>query len=205
MRVRTHTNPYHFFKRLPKLDLSAIFGTDRLHLDFEVGFGRGVFLRHYARLFPNRQIIGVEIRSTIVDILEDRLINESIHNVLPIHSSAILCLEDIVPNFSIENMFIFHPDPWFKTKHHKRRAVNAEFLELCLQKLMPGGRIYISTDVNALFDDIQSQFLAFPQFKAVNDTSFWDTIYKTHWNLYSVQTQRTEYFAVYVKGAPLYE
>lgn len=197
MRIRTHGNPFHFFKRLAKLDLNAIFENYTGILDFEIGFGRGVFLRHYAKLNPEKSIIAVEIREAMVDILNERLIKENIRNVLPVHASAEICMEDLIPDKSLENIFIFHPDPWFKKRHHKRRVINPKLLNLCGQKLMPKGKIYISTDVLELFEDIQLQFKENPSYQPISDPEFWSQTYKTHWSLFTIKRQKEEYCVTY--------
>lgn len=197
MRIRTHTNPFHLTKRFARVPLDMIFSDFNGKIDFEIGFGMGVFIRHYAKKFSEKCIVCVEVRKPLVDALNVQLMQESISNVAPFHTTDIICMEDIIPNCTIENIFIFHPDPWFKKRHHKRRVVNDVFLALCIKKLIPNGRIYISTDVKDLFEDIQSQFAAFSVFSLVDDQSFWDTTYKTHWQQFSIQAQRQEYCAVY--------
>jgi len=39
------------------------------------------------------------------------------------------------------------PDPWFKKRHHKRRVVQPEFVQVVVQHLRPGGHLYIVSDV----------------------------------------------------------
>ena len=47
---------------------------------------------------------------------------------------------------SIAELWTFFPDPWRKTKHHKRRLVQADFAALLVRKLAPGGRLHLATD-----------------------------------------------------------
>ncbi|GMF48685.1 unnamed protein product [Phytophthora fragariaefolia] len=51
----------------------------------------------------------------------------------------------------VESVSIFHPDPWMKKRHIKRRLVNDEFVAE-MAKLLPNGTpIYVQTDVEELF------------------------------------------------------
>ena len=55
-------------------------------------------------------------------------------------------LEFQLPEQSLDEVYIFFPDPWPKKKHHKRRLVNNAFLSLLLPKLKAHARLFISTD-----------------------------------------------------------
>jgi len=190
MRVRTHTNPFNYHKRMETVDFAAAFPDYSGVLDFEIGFGRGVFLRQYAKQFPDRFIVGVEVRPALVDLLSHRLAEEHISNVLPVHGTAEICLEDMIEDASIQRLFVFHPDPWFKKRHHKRRVINKQTLALYSRKLKKGGRLYLSTDVRVLWDDMASAFDAAVEFEAVSDKEFWDHCYQSHWHRFSLCDQR---------------
>jgi len=196
-RVRTHTNPFNLHKRLEKIDLFKIFPKFSGKIDLEIGFGRGVFLRNYANENPNKFIIGVEVRKQIVNILQKRLTKEASTNVYLVHSSATILLEDIIKESSIETVFIFHPDPWFKKRHHKRRVINTSLLSLLEKKLTPNGKIYLSTDIKELDDDMSNIFKKHPKFKKLSSPDFWNNTYKTHWNIFSIKDDRKEFFLSY--------
>jgi len=166
-------------------------------IDLEVGFGRGLFLHHYAKLFPDRNIIGVEVRGPLIDIEKERLCRDEIRNVLPIHSTAEICLNDLIVDQSLERIFVFHPDPWFKKRHYKRRVISPEFLMLCARRLVKKGRIYISTDVEELMVTMNQQIQLNPCFKQIKDDEFWSNIYTGNWKKFSQVLNRTEFTGVY--------
>ena len=200
MRVRTHTNPLHFYRRLEPIDFTAIWPSFDGKLDLEIGFGRGLFMRHYAKLHPERFIVGVEVRKLIVSLLEEHLQKEEIFNAHLVHSSAQFVMEDIVPDKSLERVFVFHPDPWFKKKHHKRRVINDDFLKVLSQKLVLGGKLYLSTDVQELWEDMQLYLREFGQFTPLDQDPFWETTYKTHWQQFSENDNRSRFTSTYVLG-----
>ena len=49
-------------------------------------------------------------------------------------------------------LHIFHPDPWPKARHHKRRLIQAPFINAAIRALVPGGRWSIQTDHAEYFE-----------------------------------------------------
>jgi tRNA (guanine-N7-)-methyltransferase len=197
-RIRTHTNPFTLNRRLEKIDFSKVFPLyNKGLLDLEIGFGRGEFITFWAKKHPDKNILGVEVRKQIVNLVQEKLLKEKVQNILLVHSSAQICLEDIVTDKSVENVFIFHPDPWFKNKHKKRRVINQELLQLCEKKLVAQGKIYISTDVEELFKEITSIFANNQAFKLVENPEFWNDYYKTNWDIFCKKAERKRYTITY--------
>jgi tRNA (guanine-N7-)-methyltransferase len=59
---------------------------------------------------------------------------------------AVWMLENLVPPGGLAELWTFFPDPWPKTRHHKRRLVNARFAALASTRLAPGARWRLATD-----------------------------------------------------------
>jgi tRNA (guanine-N7-)-methyltransferase len=203
MRVRTHSNPLNYFHRMEKIDFSRIFPNFSGTIELEIGFGRGLFLRHYAKLHPEINLVGIEVRKSITGILKEKLTKENINNLHLIHGNGQILLEDSLGDFSCKNIFVFHPDPWLKTRHHKRRIINQKLLNIACKKLCPKGNIYITTDVESLWQDMQTQIELFNKsqtnykFKKTEDQEFWQSKYKTHWHEFSQKDQRDFFFGVF--------
>lgn len=189
-RVRTHTNPLSINHRFDKNLLSQLEKTKPL--DIEIGFGRGVFLRNWAKKNKSRNVIGIEVRNPIVKILQEKLISESFSNTLIFHGNGTFFLEDSVEDESIDRLFIFHPDPWFKKRHQKRRIIQQGFLKLILKKLKPNGLLCVSTDVEPLWNAMLENILE-NKFEITNDQEFWKESYNTHWQEFSKKDQRSLY------------
>ena len=181
-------------------DFDGVFGGIPLYLDLEIGFGRGVFLRNYAQCFENRSIIGIDVRSQIVDVLNERLIKESIHNVALVHCNGSIFLEDSLPDHCLDRVFVFHPDPWLKKRHHKRRVIQHSLLDVMAKKLKIGGRLYLTTDVMLLGEEMAAICEAHPDFSNVEDTNFWAHYYQSHWDRFSIEDKRSLFKAVYEKN-----
>ncbi len=188
MRIRNHVNPLKFQSlTLPKL--TDIFPSYTGSMDVEIGFGRGAFLKQYGLSYPDRLLLGCEVRKQMVEMVEEKLKEAGIANSYPVHTSGILLLQAL-PDACVDRIFIFHPDPWFKTRHHKRRIVTDDLLKTAAQKLKPGGKLYLSTDVADLWDDMQAKVQKQPAFQPCEDPEFWSTDYKTHWQEFSHVDER---------------
>ncbi len=59
---------------------------------------------------------------------------------------AVWSLEHLVPEGGLTELWTFFPDPWHKTRHHKRRIVTPEFARLVADRLVPGGTWRLATD-----------------------------------------------------------
>jgi len=197
MRVRTHTNPFNFYTRLEKLDFASIFPNKSGELDLEIGFGRGSFLRQWAKLHPDRNIVGVEIRKNIVAELEVEVRTENLTNTHLILGNGEIVLEDCFDDKSITNIFLFHPDPWFKKSHHKRRVIRPQFLEAVCKKLKQNGKLYISTDVTPLWEAMEETLLTSGYFKKIEDSHFWQNIYTSNWHVLSEKQKRDFNFGTF--------
>ena len=55
-------------------------------------------------------------------------------------------LKKCIPEKSISKIYIIHPDPWPKRKHHKNRLINDGFINVLSEILKPDGRLEIATD-----------------------------------------------------------
>jgi len=199
MRIRTHANPFNCRHRFEKQDWNKIFPDFSGRLDFEVGFGRGIFLQNYAKENSDRCIIGVDVRTMTVELLSKKLKEENIANAYVVYGNGLICLEDMFKDESIDNIFVFHPDPWIKKQHLKRRVINSKFLEVAKNKLKKDGKVYISTDVEELWLEIADLFAANEFFVKTSDVDFWQKHYKTRWNEISEEKKRGEFFVTFAK------
>ena len=127
------------------LDLSGVFGNDN-PVYLEIGFGNGESLAEMARQHPERNYIGIEVHSPGVGHLLMKLEEYGCENVRICRQDAVDVLAHMIPDGALQGVYLFFPDPWHKKRHHKRRIVQPEFLELLARKLRPGGFFHAATD-----------------------------------------------------------
>jgi len=117
----------------------------------EIGFGNGDFLVHLAERHPDWTLVGVEIYlpgvAKAVSRLEDAgFIERARITQLP----AQFVLTNQVGEEQLDGIFVNHPDPWPKARHHKRRIIQKDFARLMVSRLKPGGFIKLASDVDEL-------------------------------------------------------
>ena len=59
---------------------------------------------------------------------------------------AVEVIDQMLPLASLDGIHIFFPDPWHKTKHNKRRLIQAPLVEKLAERLKPGGYLHCATD-----------------------------------------------------------
>ena len=112
---------------------------------FEIGFGGGEHLIGQAAQHPQVNFIGCEPYVNGMTRLLTEIEKAGLTNIRLYDGDARLVLERL-PDASLERLFLLFPDPWPKTRHHKRRIVSQEGLVLFHRKLVPGGTLRIATD-----------------------------------------------------------
>ena len=127
------------------VDFQKEFGNKR-PVWLEIGFGNGESLAAMAANLPDVNFVGVEVHRPGVGRLLAQLERERIDNVRVAKDDAVEFLEQSVRANSLEKILIFFPDPWHKKRHHKRRLIQADFLDNLASRLISGGVIHIATD-----------------------------------------------------------
>ena len=72
-RIRNHANPFSFRHRLTECSIENDVSKFS-DVDLEIGFGRGRFISFYAQKYPDRYIVGVEVRKKMVELFNDRML-----------------------------------------------------------------------------------------------------------------------------------
>lgn len=193
-RFRTHTNPFRYSEKIPEIFPQTLF-TQSGPIDLELGVGRGDFIRRHASAQPQRNFIGVEVRRQLIEWVQEQIDAEHLRNISLFHTAGERVLEALPPE-SIHNIYIFHPDPWLKKRHQKRRVIQEESLQHMHRVMSPEGRLYISTDVFSLFDDMIEKITQSEKFIPSDHPEFWSD-YTTHWSSHSQATQRTLFKAAF--------
>ncbi|MAY39227.1 MULTISPECIES: tRNA (guanosine(46)-N7)-methyltransferase TrmB [Spongiibacter] len=125
--------------------LPEVFGRDA-PVVLEIGFGMGDSLAQMAAAEPDKDFIGVEVHSPGVGRLMHLIDESGIENLRAYCDDAVEVLEQCIADNSLSRVQIYFPDPWHKKRHHKRRLVQPEFVQLLRRKLKPGGVIHLATD-----------------------------------------------------------
>lgn len=128
-----------------QLDMTALFGRQAPTV-LEIGFGMGTSLVEMAQNDPDTNFIGIEVYPSGIGSVLRQLNEHHVDNVRVLNTDAVEILQQRIPDHSLSGVNLFFPDPWHKTRHHKRRIVQAEFVRLLHQKLVTGGQFHMATD-----------------------------------------------------------
>ena len=127
------------------LDLHTVFGREAPRV-VEIGFGMGLATAEIAAGAVDTDFIGIEVHAPGVGALLQRIEALGLANLRIVQHDAVAVLEQMFAAASLAGVHVFFPDPWHKTKHHKRRLVQAEFVALVASRLQPGGLLHCATD-----------------------------------------------------------
>ncbi len=114
-------------------------------INLEIGFGSGDFLYNIASKNPNEFYLGIEVFINGVCSLLKKLETTHLDN-LKIFNKNVYLILNLFENKFFDNIFILFPDPWHKSRHHKRRIINQENLNIFYEILKPNGKLYFVTD-----------------------------------------------------------
>ena len=163
MRIRQHVNPL-------KSDLLDIADVPRVDvppgraLEVELGAAEAHFLYDRARVDPTTQFVGVEIRRELVDAVNAACAAGGPANVRSVFANMSVDMARLFRDGSVRRFFLNFPDPFFKRRQHKRRAINPGLMAAIGRALAPGGELYVQTDIFALALDAMAALEADPGF-----------------------------------------
>ena len=137
-----------------KIDFALLFGrSGPVHI--EVGSGKGTFLLNQAKTQPGDNFLGIEWARKYYRYAVDRIGRWGLTNVRIIRTDAGVFIRDFIPDSCVDCFHIYFPDPWPKKRHHKRRFLRPENLELLIRCLKTGGQLRIATDHADYFEQIK--------------------------------------------------
>ena len=162
----------------------------------EVGFGAGEHLFQLAGENPDIGLIGAEPYETGVAKLLTKLANNPQNNVRIYEGDG----RDIIaalPDASLSRFFLLFPDPWPKTRHHKRRFLQIEMLDELARVMRPGAELRFATDDKSYLPYALERLVAHPAFE-------WTAKGPRDWKVRPEGWPPTRYEAKAIKGPPSY-
>ena len=165
VRIRQHVNPLSrkFQQSIALPDWNKVYTNPDYPLHLDIGCARGGFLLQMAQLQPETNFLGIEIREPLVisaNQKKDELGLTNLHYLFGnINTSATTLLESL-PTNSLNYITIQFPDPWFKTKHKKRRVVQPELVNTLVNYLVDGGMVFLQSDIEEVAIEMRDRFSA---------------------------------------------
>jgi tRNA (guanine-N7-)-methyltransferase len=151
---------------------SSLFQKDFDRFILEIGFGNGERLAKHLQNEPHTGFIGAEPFSNGMSAFLDEIQTNNPDNIRVLMDDAIPLVTSLTPN-CLDAIYILNPDPWHKTRHHKRRIVNQNNLDHFSRILKPNGILIMTTDVAPLAEWMVTEATLHPDFEwtahSVND------------------------------------
>jgi tRNA (guanine-N7-)-methyltransferase len=152
------------------IDVNNLFGNNN-PIVLEIGFGMGKSLVEMAKNAPELNFIGIEVHRPGVGACILLAEEQGVTNLKVYEHDAIEILANCIPDASLTAVQLFFPDPWHKKKHHKRRIVQADFVETIRQKLKVGGIFHMATDWENYAECMIADMLSAPGYNNLSDTN----------------------------------
>ena len=128
-----------------RVDVDAEFGR-RAPLIVEIGSGAGDQIVYAASENPDVNFIALEVWRPGIAQTISKAVHAGVTNVRLIEIDASEALDRLFVPGTVSEVWTFFPDPWPKSKHHKRRLVQLGFAEVVADVLVPGGTWRLATD-----------------------------------------------------------
>ncbi|MBW9110052.1 tRNA (guanosine(46)-N7)-methyltransferase TrmB [Microbacterium ureisolvens] len=147
------------------IDPRAVWGRDAA-LVVEIGSGQGHAIVHAATSRPDADFLAIEVfRAGLARTMLDAD-RAGARNLRLVEANAPEVLQHLLPAASVDELWIFFPDPWHKKKHTKRRLVAEGFAAIAAGVLKDGGMLRLATDWEDYALQMRDVMAAAPDFEA---------------------------------------
>ena len=124
---------------------------ENVPVDLEIGTGNGLHFAARALAHPERCLVGLELKYKPLIQSIRRALSGGADNARIARYNAYLLPELFQPG-ELNDVYIFFPDPWEKSRNHKHRLIQDLFLSRLFELQRPGGRLYFKTDSRDYFE-----------------------------------------------------
>ena len=135
------------------LDLKAVYGN--LPVILEIGFGTGSATVAMAAAQPELGILAVDVHTPGLGDLLYRTRQQGLTNIRAIAGDGLVVAHQMLAESALVGIRTFFPDPWPKTRHHKRRLVTMPNAALLASRTQVGGFWHLATDWQPYAEHLQ--------------------------------------------------
>jgi tRNA (guanine-N7-)-methyltransferase len=199
VNVQSAVDPRTYFSPPPRGEVGSRSEPGGGQVDdiwLEIGFGGGEHLFWQAQHHPNVGLIGAEpYLNGVVKLLSKR--EASPLPNIRIHMGDAREIIEAMPDASLGRVFILFPDPWPKTRHHKRRFIQMEMLDQLARVMKPGAELRFASDDSGYLEWTLERLMAHPSFE-------WTAARASDWRSRPDGWPPTRYEAKELHGKPVF-
>lgn len=167
-------------------DLGAPLPLDRLvpgdgDWEVEIGFGKGKYLLRRCQEDPGRRFLGIELATEYWRHFVERARKRGLANWVALRGEALYLVSTVLPTGFAAAVHVYFPDPWPKSRHHKRRLFDPETLDLVIGLVRPGGRLLFATDFLEYGELVREILAGYPGIRVERREGVWDEGPRTHY------------------------
>jgi tRNA (guanine-N7-)-methyltransferase len=199
VRVRQHVNPLSqkYQSPIAPPDWANLYPNTKHPLHLDIGCARGQFLLDMAQAKPDWNFLGVEIREPLVVRANEVRDELGLKNLHYLFCNINVSLAPLLGSQLLDGVTIQFPDPWFKKRHQKRRVAQPELVQTLATQILPGGFLFIQSDVLDVAEQMRAVINTHPAFEPSADSAPW----MPH-NPFPIGTEREQ--GVLAEGKPVY-
>ncbi|MHC5903639.1 tRNA (guanosine(46)-N7)-methyltransferase TrmB [Streptomyces sp. S6] len=146
------------------VELSELYGDER-PVVLEIGFGMGEATARMAAADPGTNVLAVDVHTPGQGNLLNLAEQNGLTNVRVANGDAIILLREMLKPDALAGLRVYFPDPWPKKRHHKRRLIQPEFLDLAATRLRAGAVVHCATDWEPYAEQMLEVLTAHPEFE----------------------------------------
>jgi tRNA (guanine-N7-)-methyltransferase len=164
----------------------------------EIGFGAGEHLLWQTAQHPGVGLIGAEPYISGMAKLLSKVAAEDVASAnIRLYSDDARNILDALPDASLGRVFLLFPDPWPKTRHHKRRFVQMETLDVLARVMKPSAEFRFGSDDAGYLNWTLERLMAHPAFR-------WTATHAEDWHTRIADWPQTRYEAKELHGKPAF-
>ncbi|NOT76242.1 MAG: tRNA (guanosine(46)-N7)-methyltransferase TrmB [Cyclobacteriaceae bacterium] len=172
---------------------NELYFTSKNPITIELACGKGEYSVALAKLFPDRNYVGVDIKGDRIWKGSTLAVEQNISNIGFLRAN-ILNVESFFEDHEVDEIWLTFPDPRPKKRDVKRRLTNSRFLDLYKKVLKPGGYLRFKTDNTGLFEYTLEELKARTD---IDDLQITDNVYESSLRpeCFDIKTRYEEMFA----------
>lgn len=120
--------------------------TDAQPIILDIGFGSGDSLISLAKQRTDYNFIGIEVYRPGIGSVLQKIDKQEVDNIRVINADVLPLLKTQFDKELLSGVMVWFPDPWPKTKHHKRRLIQQEFLKELVRVMKHDSILHLASD-----------------------------------------------------------
>jgi len=175
---------------LGPVDVDGSFALPPRRLEADVGCGKGRFLLARASAYPDISFLGIDRMLGRLRKIESASARLGLRNIRLLRCDAAYATAYLLPDRSLDTIYVFFPDPWPKERHHGHRLLSTEYIAALARVLKIGAHVHVATDHLPYFEEIRERMGADLRFEAAP-------------TFVLQESERTDFELLYLKTKPI--